>query len=108
MRKTYTLSETASEIEIPGIGRNKLYRILKTLGIVDNANRPEQKYIDKGLLDRPRTCKGGILGMWKSNVTLVVDSKGIDFVKGIVLEFLQRNPMPTFPHRAKILAGTNI
>jgi hypothetical protein len=108
MRKIYTLSETAREIEVPGLGRNKLYRILKTLGIVDYANRPVQKYINEGLLTRPRTGKGGILGTWKSNVTLVVDSKGIDFIKWIVLEFVQRNPIPTFPHRPKVSSGTNI
>ena len=108
MEPTYKIGEVATKTEIPKLGRNKLYNILKRQGIVDNFNRPEQRYIDDGLLTRP-ISKNDICG-WKiwRNVTLAIGTRGIEFVKEIALQFLKDNPMPTFPHRSKVSTGINI
>ena len=102
METTYKIGEVAKKTEIQKLGRNRLYRILKRQGIVDNFNRPEQRYIDEGLLTRPKSKNGnsGYQG-WR-NITLAVGERGIQFVKEIALQFLKDNPMPTFPHRPKV------
>jgi phage antirepressor YoqD-like protein len=102
------MSKAVQMIEIPGLGRNKLYRILKALGIVDHHNRPEQEYINAGLLATPlvktKTHVWGIM----TNVTHIVGNEGLEFIKRRAMEYLKDNPMPTFPHRPKVSSGTNI
>ena len=102
METTFKISEAAREIGIPGIGRNKLYRILKAMKIVDRLNRPEQEYIDAKLLTRPQLGLNSNFRNIFGNVTLVVGIKGLNFIKIKALEYLENNPMPTFPRRKKI------
>jgi hypothetical protein len=108
METKYKMGEAAKKTEIPGIGRNKLYRILKILGIVDHFNRPVEEYIKAGLLARPQLSSNAFGWNIRSNVTLVVESKGLEFVKSMTMEYLKDNPMPKFTHRVKVSTGTNI
>ena len=101
METKYRMGEAAKETEIPDIGRNKLYRILKTLSIVDHLNRPKQVYIDAGLLARPQLCSNTFEWNIRSNVTLVVGNAGLEFIKRTAKEYLTNNPMPTFPHKKR-------
>jgi hypothetical protein len=101
MNNTYTLSEAAREIEIPGLGRNKLYRILKQGNIVDLRNRPVQKYVAAGLLTSPLTKPGTVDWIVRNNVTHICGQRGLVFVNITVLEYLKDHPMPTFPRRSK-------
>ena len=102
MKSMYNMREASREIDIPGIGRNKTYLILKALGIVNHLNRPEQKYVDAGLLIQPEPKLNGFGWYIRRNVTLVVAKQGLQFVKDSILKYLEENPMPKFPHRKKM------
>ena len=102
------MNEAARSIGIPCIGRNKVYKILKDLEIVDKSNRPRQDYVDAGLLKRQEVCHEVHEQPVLSNVTLVVGTKGLRFIKDAVFRYLNDNPMPTFPKRKKMSSGTNI
>jgi len=102
MKTTFNMRESSLEIGIPKIGRNKLYKILKLLDIVDHLNRPEQAYIDGGLLALPEPKINALGWHIRRNVTLVVEKRGLEFVKVSVLNYLKDNPMPKFPHRTRV------
>ena len=42
---------TAARIINRGIGRNQLYKILKTHGVIDCTNKPHQQFIDAGYFE---------------------------------------------------------
>ena len=99
MEWTYTLSEAAKIIEIPKVGRNTLYQILRALDIVDEFNRPVKKYIDAGLLAQrtPVYIVNGHLS--ETPVTVVVGNRGLNFIEETVKEYLQINPKPKISHK---------
>ena len=97
---TFTLSDTAAILGIENIGRQKIYTILKELGIVDKYNRPIQKYIDDGYLAL------GMPTFWHNGerqtyVTLVVGQKSMNFLEKILEDYLKENPPPTISRRKK-------
>ena len=104
---TFTLSQSAGILDIKNIGRQKIYIILKELGMVDKYNSPIQKYIDEGYfaLGIPiiRTYSYDI----QPPVTLVVGQRGLDFLERILTQYLKENPPPTISRRKRYY-GTNI
>lgn len=51
------LKSVAEVAQIVGTGRNKLFKLMRTMGIVNEFNRPYQKYIDEGYLQVKDTVK---------------------------------------------------
>ena len=102
------MQEVARAIGIPCLGRNKLYHILRDLRIVDEANRPCQKYVDAALLIRPHVFLEPFReNVWR-NRTLIIGKEGLMFIKNTVFDYLKKNPMPKLPHCRKISGGTGI
>lgn len=99
MEWTCTLSEAAKIIDIPKVGKNIIYQILRELGIVDEYNRPVKKYVDAGLLVQrtPVYIVNGHLS--ETPVTVVVGNRGLDFIKESVKEYLLTNPRPKISHK---------
>lgn len=99
---TYTLSQAAAMLDITNIGRQKIYIILKKLGIVDNYNRPLPKYIDLGYLavGSPEVYSNGRISI--KYVTLVVDQRGLNFLEKTINDYLRENPMPTMPKKKRV------
>ena len=97
---TFTLSQAAGILGIENIGKTKIYIILRELDIVDEYNRPIQKYIDDGYLAL------GMPTFWHNGerqtyVTLVVGQKGMNFLEKILEDYLKENPPPTISRRKK-------
>lgn len=97
--KRYNLHQTAKIINIENMGRSKIYKALRKLGIVDDNNKPYQKYIDEGYLDfgMPTVVTPRIA--FKTPVTLVVGEKGLNFLKEVILDYLKNNSEPVIYRR---------
>jgi phage antirepressor YoqD-like protein len=71
--KTFTMSEVAKLINYIGVGRNRLFEILRLNGILRGNNEPYQKYVDVGWFKIIVTEKGD-----KVVPQTVVYQKGIE------------------------------
>lgn len=97
--RKYNLSQAARMLNIKEMGRTKIYKLLRELGILDEINRPAQHYIDEGYLDF-RTTGIRTQGITvQAPVVLVVGDKGLNFLKKTVEEYLQNNPHPVIYRR---------
>lgn len=95
----YTLSKVAGYIGNKKIGRNIIYRILREMGIVDESNKPKDKFINRGELTvgLPRYTYNGR----QIYVTLAVGLSGMDFVNRIILFYLKEHPIPRIHRKPK-------
>ena len=101
------MREIAQSTDIPGIGRNKLYRILKEMDIVDQRNCPNQKWVNAGLLTKPVAKYGDTRMIWR-NVTLAIGFQGFSFVEQVAKEYLETHDMPTFPRKSQSCSHKNV
>ena len=83
---TTSMADVAKILDM-GVGRNKLFSILKDRKILQPDNKPYQKYIDAGYfkLVEEKYNKGDGIGIYCKTVA---KQKGIDFIRKILLEEL--------------------
>ena len=83
---TTSMADVAKILDM-GVGRNKLFSILKERKILQPDNKPYQKYIDAGYfkLVEEKYNKGDGTGIYYKTVA---KQKGIDFIRKILLEEL--------------------
>ena len=83
---TTSMADVAKILDM-GVGRNKLFSILKDRKILQPDNKPYQKYIDAGYfkLVEEKYDKGDGVGIYYKTVA---KQKGIDFIRKILLEEL--------------------
>lgn len=67
-----------------GVGRNKIFEILRNEKILDRKNIPYQKYIDMGYFRTVETSYSKPDGMQCINIKTVVFQKGLDFIRKVV------------------------
>ena len=76
----------AKVLAIPGVGRNKLFEVLRTKKILQPNNIPYQTFVDRGyfrvLEQKYTTSKGEI----KINIKTMVFQKGVDYIRKIIKE----------------------
>jgi len=96
----FTLSQVARYLSIKKVGRTIIYRILRELVIVDQANAPVQKYIDLGYLavGKPTYFANGR----QIHVTLAVGVGGMIFIRQVVRNYLRDHPIPRVKRKPKI------
>lgn len=103
----YNLSQAARIIDIEKMGKMKIYKLLRELGIVDGSNKPVQIYIDEGYLDfglsTIRTSRFRI----QAPVALAVGDNGLNFLRNIVEDYLQHNSQPIIPKRKSKIMEVN-
>lgn len=78
------IGQVAKVLAVPGIGRNKLFTILKDRGILMSNNVPYQKYIDRGyfkLIEQKFTTPDGET---RVSVKTVVYQKGVDAIRKLI------------------------
>ena len=93
-RDLFSMKEVAEELDIKGVGRNILYRILREAKVLDEQNFPYPEHIRYGLLE-PLYPETPYVTMRKRRfVTRVIGKPGVDFVKETVVDFLAENPVP--------------
>ena len=78
------IGQVAKVLAVPGIGRNKLFTILKDRRILMSSNVPYQKYIDRGyfkLIEQKFTTPDGET---RVSVKTVVYQKGVDAIRKLL------------------------
>ena len=64
-----------------GLGRNKIFAILRNKKILDNTNKPYQTYIDRGYFRTIESSYTKSDGSQCINIKTVVFQKGLDFIR---------------------------
>lgn len=84
---TIDMRKVAATLNIKGVGRNKLFEILREKEVIDRKNIPYQSYINRGYFRTIETSymKGDISCIY---IKTVVFQKGVEFIKKVVLSYL--------------------
>ena len=78
------MGHVAKVLGIKGIGRNKLFEILRNKKVLDKSNIPYQKFVDSGyfrVLEQKYTTPSGET---KINIKTMVFQKGVDYIRKII------------------------
>ncbi len=78
------IAQAAKVINAKGIGRNKLFEILRKEKIIDGKNIPYQKYVDRGYFRVIESRYTLPTGETKISLKTVVFQKGLKFIKDIL------------------------
>ena len=79
------IGSVAKVLNIPNMGRNKLFSFLREKKVLNKRNEPYQEYVDKGYFRQIETS-------WEHNGTThinlktVVFQKGVDYIRQLVLK----------------------
>ena len=80
------MKEAAKVLNMPGIGRNNLFQILRDKKILMENNTPFQTFIDRGYFRVIESKWVTPEGETKINLKTVVYQKGLDFIRRTVTE----------------------
>jgi phage antirepressor YoqD-like protein len=78
------IGQCAKVLNVHGIGRNKLFEILRNKKILNEHNQPYQKYVDCGYFRIIETSFNLPDGTQKINLKTVVFQKGVDFIRKMI------------------------
>lgn len=84
-KDTIDIGEAAKVLAIPGLGRNKLFEVLRIKGVLMLNNQPYQKYVDAGYFRTIESSYTTPDGSTHVNIKTVVYQKGLDFIRRAVL-----------------------
>ena len=82
---TIDIGSVAKVLNIPNMGRNKLFSFLREKKVLNKRNEPYQEYVDKGYFRQIETS-------WEHNGTThinlktVVFQKGVDYIRQLALK----------------------
>ena len=82
---TIDIGSVAKVLNIPNMGRNKLFSFLREKKVLNKRNEPYQEYVDKGYFRQIETS-------WEHNGTThinlktVVFQRGVDYIRQLVLK----------------------
>ena len=82
---TIDIAGVAKVLNIPNMGRNKLFAFLREKNILNKRNEPYQYFVDKGYF-RQVESKWEHDGTIHINLKTVVFQKGLDFIRKLILE----------------------
>ncbi|ADO83748.1 phage antirepressor KilAC domain-containing protein [Ilyobacter polytropus] len=77
---------TVAKVINKGIGRNKLFKILRDRKVLQNNNQPYQEYIDRGYFRCVESRFTKPNGTTSINIKTVVFQKGVDYINKLVCE----------------------
>ena len=82
-KDTIDIGQLAKTLNIKGVGRNKLFEILREKAILDRKNIPFQIYVDRGYFKTIETSytNGGDT---KIHIKTVVFQKGVDYINKLL------------------------
>lgn len=84
-KDTIDIGEAAKVLAIPGLGRNKLFDVLRIKGVLMLNNQPYQKYVDAGYFRTIESSYTTPDGSTHVNIKTVVYQRGLDFIRRAVL-----------------------
>lgn len=86
-QETMDVETVAKTLNIPGVGRTKLFQFLRVAGVIEYSNRPYQKYVDCGyakLIERPWiNPRSGRTQIYSKTVFY---QKGVEFIGKLLKE----------------------
>ena len=82
---TVDMSEVAKVLNM-GMGRNKLFELLREKGVLRYNNEPYQDYVDRGYFRIVEQRYVDSYGHTKVGTKTVVYQKGVDFIRKILKE----------------------
>lgn len=85
-KDTVDMGTVAKVLNIKGVGRNKLFEILRGKKILMSNNQPYQKYIDSGWFRQIESKFNLPNGDIKINIKTVVFQKGVDGIRKVLKE----------------------
>jgi anti-repressor protein len=77
------MGDVAKVLAVPGIGRNKLFEILRDKRILQRDNVPYQEYVDRGYF-RVIEQKYQVDGEPRISIRTLVYQKGLDYIRKLV------------------------
>lgn len=80
------MDQVAKVLDLKGIGRNKLFEILRKIGILQYNNIPYQKYVDAGYFRVAETKYTKPNGDTYINIKTLVYQKGVNYIHKKVIE----------------------
>jgi len=83
-KDTIDIGEAAKVLAIQGLGRNKLFDVLRSKGILMANNQPYQKYVDAGYFRTIESSYTTPDGSTHVNIKTVVYQRGLDFIRRVV------------------------
>ena len=83
-KDTVDMGTVAKVLNIKGVGRNKLFEILRDKKILMSNNQPYQKYIDNGWFRQIESKFNLPNGDIKINIKTVVFQKGVDGIRKVL------------------------
>lgn len=78
------IGKVAKVLNYPGVGRNKLFEILRDNGVLMKDNVPYQKYIDNGCFRTVEQKYHTPDGEIRINIKTLVYQKGVDYIRKIL------------------------
>lgn len=78
------MAHAAKVLEVKGIGRNKLFGILRDKKILDRGNVPYQEFIDRGYFRTIEQKYTTPAGETKIDIRTLVYQRGLDFIRKII------------------------
>lgn len=78
------IGKVAKVLNYPGIGRNKLFEILREKGVLMKDNIPYQRYIDNGCFRTVEQKYHTPDGETRINIKTLVYQKGVDYIRKIL------------------------
>lgn len=85
-----SMDEVAKVLNLPGLGRNKLFRLLREKGVLQSGgvkhNQPYQRHVDAGRFRLVETSWVADNGDVRVNLKTVVLQKGLDYIRKIASE----------------------
>jgi phage antirepressor YoqD-like protein len=81
---TVSMSQAAKLLKLPGVGRNKLFAMLRKDDVFQDNNEPHQKYINEGLFElEAQPYKAGVNGQKgpRLGITTRVTGRGVEWLQ---------------------------
>ena len=85
------MSKVAKVLDM-GIGRNKMFKFLREIGVLRNNNEPYQRFVDMGLF-RVVEQKYYVDGETRISIKTLVYQKGVDYIRKEIKQYLNSEEM---------------
>lgn len=82
---TIDIGNVAKVLNVPNVGRNKLFAFLRKKNILNRRNEPYQEYVDRGYFRQIET-RWERDGTTHINLKTVVFQKGLDFIRKLLVK----------------------
>lgn len=83
------MAQVAKVLNIKGLGRTKLFELLRKTDILNRRNIPYQKYVNMGYFRIIETSYCLPDGTQRINLKTVVFQKGVDFIRKVIKQNLK-------------------